>query len=101
MKIGELKEYDSAEFLTNEETIRHYLACAFEDGDARVIQRALGVVARARGMTAIAKASGVKREALYRALSQDGNPEFTTILKVMDALGLRLTLSAGISASRG
>lgn len=66
MKISELAEFDGSKYLKDEEAIRHYLAQAFEDGDPRLIQAALGNVAKARGMTALARESGVKREALYR-----------------------------------
>lgn len=94
MKLSELKEFDAAEALKDDETIRHYLSFAFEGGDPREIQRALGTVARARGMSALARESGIAREALYRALSDTGNPEFATIVKVVSALGLHLTLTA-------
>ncbi|AOI80382.1 addiction module antidote protein [Burkholderia sp. NRF60-BP8] len=93
MKISELAEFDGAKYLKDEEAIRHYLAQAFEDGDPRLIQVALGNVAKARGMTALARESGVKREALYRALSEGGNAEFATIMKVVAALGLHLTVA--------
>ena len=63
---------------------------AFEDGDFAVIAAAIGDAARAYGMTRLAKDTGLAREALYRALSSDGNPEFATILKVLRALGLKL-----------
>ena len=93
MKLSELKEFDGSKYLKDEETIRHYLAQAFEDGDPRLIQAALGNVAKARGMSALARDSGVKREALYRALSDSGNAEFATIMKVVRALGLHLTIA--------
>ncbi|AHB06734.1 hypothetical protein U875_16350 [Pandoraea pnomenusa 3kgm] len=93
MKLSELKEFDAAEALKDDETIKHYLSLAFEGGDSREIQRALGTVARARGMSALARESGIAREALYRALSDTGNPEFATIMKVLGALGLHLTLA--------
>ena len=67
-----------------------YLDGAFADGDAGEIADALGVVARARGMSQIAEETGLTRQALYKALSSDGNPEFATVLKVIRALGLRL-----------
>ncbi|VVE59135.1 DNA-binding protein [Pandoraea horticolens] len=94
MKLSELKAFDAAEALKDDETIRHYLSLAFKGGDPREIQRALGTVARARGMSALARASGVAREALYRALSDTGNPEFATIVKVVRAVGLHLSLTA-------
>lgn len=83
--------WDSAEFLKTEEDMQLYLeACMEEDeGDGRLVNYALGVIARARGMTQLAKDTGLAREALYRALSADGNPEFSTILKVTRALGLK------------
>jgi probable addiction module antidote protein len=93
MKLSELKEFDGSKYLKDEQTIRLYLAAAFEDGDPRLIQAALGNVAKARGMSALARDSGVKREALYRALSDGGNAEFATIMKVVHALGLHLTIA--------
>ena len=83
--------WDAAEYLKSDEDITAYLEAAFEDGDPALIAAALGDVARARGMTQIAREAGVGRESLYKALSKDGNPEFSTVLKVMTALGLRLT----------
>lgn len=85
-------EYDSTEFLGSEEAIAEYLLAASEDGDANHIARALGVVARARGMSDLSRNTGLTRPALYRALSGDGNPEFGTIAKVAEALGYRLNL---------
>jgi probable addiction module antidote protein len=67
-----------------------YLDGAFADGDAGEIAEALGVVARARGMSQIAEATGLTRQSLYMALSSDGNPELATVLKVIRALGFRL-----------
>jgi probable addiction module antidote protein len=67
-----------------------YLEAAFEDGDPQVIAAALGDVARAKGMTQVAKATGLGRESLYKSLSPNGQPELATVLKVMDALGLKL-----------
>jgi len=84
------KPFDPAEYLEDDEEIAYYLSEAFETGEPDYINHALGVAAKARGMTQIAKDSGVKREALYRSLSQTGNPQFTTILAVMKALGLSL-----------
>ncbi len=86
------KPYDAAEFLTDEETIAAYLTEALASEDPRVIAKALGAVARARGgMARLARNTGIAREALYRALSDTGNPELGTTLKVMHALGVRLT----------
>ena len=66
------------------------LEAAFEDGDPALIAAALGDIARAKGMSQIARETGLGRESLYKALSPDGNPEFSTVLKVVRALGLRL-----------
>lgn len=87
-----LRKWDSAEYLKSEEDIVAYLdACMEEAGDdAAFIAAALGDIARARGMTQLAKETGIGRESLYKALSGDGNPSFGTILKVVKALGLRL-----------
>jgi probable addiction module antidote protein len=86
--------FDFAEFLTDDETVAEFLTDALESDDPRVIAKALGLVARARGgMTELAKETGISREALYRALSEDGNPELGTALKVMHALGIRLSAS--------
>ncbi|KNC94032.1 addiction module antidote protein [Trabulsiella odontotermitis] len=91
-----LRKWDSAEHLKSDEDIVAYLeACMEEAGDdAAFIAKALGNVARARGMTQLAKETGVGRESLYKALSGEGNPSFGTILKVMHALGLRLHTTA-------
>lgn len=82
--------YDSAALLKTPGDIAAYLEAAMEDGDPRVIAAALGNIARAKGMSALAREAGLGRESLYKALSPDGNPEFSTILKVVRALGLRL-----------
>lgn len=86
--------FDIAEYLDSPEVIVAFLTETFKDGTPGEIAHALGTVARARGMTEVAKKSGLTRESLYRALSGEGNPEFATILKVMAALGLELTPTA-------
>jgi probable addiction module antidote protein len=87
--------HDAADFLTDEETLSAYLTEALESDDPRVIAKALGAVARARGgMTQLSRDTGIAREALYRALSDNGNPELGTVLKIMHALGLRLSASS-------
>jgi probable addiction module antidote protein len=85
--------WDSAEHLKTDEDIAHYLEAVFEDGDPALITHALGVIARAKGMSQIAQAAGLGRESLYKALSPEGNPEFATVLKVMRALGLKLKVA--------
>ncbi|MGB3300142.1 MAG: addiction module antidote protein [Phormidesmis sp.] len=83
--------WDAAEYLENKEDIAAYLEAALEDGDPTLITAVLGDIARSRGMTQIAQETGLGRESLYKALSSEGNPEFVTVLKVVRALGLRLT----------
>ena len=90
----ELKKWDSADHLKTKEDIAAYLEAVFEDGDPLLITHALGVVARAEGMTEVAKQTGLTRASLYKALSGDGNPEFSTVLKVVHALGLKMTVAA-------
>jgi probable addiction module antidote protein len=87
-----LKKWDSAEHLKTDEDMVQYLeACLEEAGDdAAFIAKALGTIARAKGMTQLANETGLGRESLYKALSGEGNPSFATILKVMSALGIRL-----------
>jgi len=87
----ETKPLDIAEFLDTAELQQEYLSQILADGDAAEIAYALGVLARARGMTDIAKAAGVSRENLYRALAQGGRPNLETTMRVITALGFRLT----------
>lgn len=82
--------FDAAEFLDDAESQAELVVDAFDSGDARYIAHALGIVARARGMTQVAKDAGVTREALYRALSQEGDPKLSTLLGVLKALGISL-----------
>jgi probable addiction module antidote protein len=90
MSIAKTKLFDPAEYLDDSESIAASVSDALESGDPAFIADALGVVARARGMSEVAREAGVSRESLYRALSADGNPEFATVLRVMQALGLQL-----------
>jgi probable addiction module antidote protein len=92
-KISELPVFDMAEHLQDEEDIAAYLTLVMEDGDPAYFAHALGTVARARGMTEIAKKSGIAREALYKALRPNAQPRFETIAKVCAALGLKLTVA--------
>jgi probable addiction module antidote protein len=87
-----LRKWDSAEYLKSDEDIVLYLeACLEEAGDdSAFIAKALGNIARAKGMTQLAKETGLGRESLYKALSGEGNPSFATILKVTTALGIKL-----------
>jgi probable addiction module antidote protein len=83
--------FDAAEYLDSEERQVAYIAAALETGDADFVRDALGIVARARGMGRVAKTAGLNRESLYRALGETGNPEFTTVMRIIRALGLTLT----------
>lgn len=95
-KVVKLKKFDAADYLETPEDIALYLEAAFEDGDPGRIAAALGAVARARGMTGVARKAGVTREALYKALSENGDPRLATLIGVFKALGLRL--SCGVAA---
>ena len=82
--------WDAAEHLETEEDMAAYLEAALEEGHPALVAAALGAIARAKGMSEIARETGLGRESLYKALSAEGNPEFATVLKVVKALGLRL-----------
>src|SRR3972149_4722212 len=85
--------WDAADHLKTDEDIAHYLEAVLEDGDPALVAAALGDIARAKGMTQVARDAGLGRESLYKALSADGNPEFATVLKVIHALGLKLKVA--------
>ena len=87
-----ITRFDAAEFLTDTDSQTELLTDAFETGDATYIAVALGVVARARGMTDVSRQAGETREALYKALSKDGDPRLSTLIGVIKALGLRLSI---------
>jgi probable addiction module antidote protein len=86
--------WDSAELLSSKEDVVAYLNAVFEDAaetnDHSLIPHALGAIARAKGMTDIARETGLSRESLYKALSEDGNPSFATVMKVLQALSIEL-----------
>jgi probable addiction module antidote protein len=92
MKKEKLKttKWDVVNYLTTDEDMADYLEAAMEDGHPIVIATAIGNIARAKGMTQVARKAGIGRVSLYKALSPKGNPEFATVLKVVKALGLRL-----------
>jgi probable addiction module antidote protein len=90
----ETHPWDAADTLQSKADIAAYLDAVLEDGDPELLKAALGDVARSKGMTEIARAAGLGRANLYKALSPDGNPEFATVAKVLRALGLRLTIAA-------
>ena len=92
MKKIKLRKWDSAEHLETETDMALYLQASLEEAgdDAAFVAKALGTIARSKGMTQLARDTGLGRESLYKALSGEGNPSFATILKVMHALGLKL-----------
>ncbi len=92
--MTQTKPYDSADYLDTPEQVALYLEEVFVDGDPALIAKALGVVARSKGMSHIAKETDLSRESLYRALSADGNPRLDTLIKVLRALGLRLSVES-------
>lgn len=90
--MEKFKRFDAADFLETEEDIAQFLEAVMTDsgGDPATVASALGAVARARNMSQLARDSGLTREGLYKALSGDGNPSFATIMKVANALGLKM-----------
>jgi probable addiction module antidote protein len=91
IRLSELSEFDPSKYLDDDEAVTEYIRLAIEDGDPGLIAAALGDVARARGMTQVAQAAGLSREALYKALRPEAHPRFDTIQKVCLALGVKLT----------
>ena len=90
MHVSELPDFDPAEQLQDEHDMAAYLTAVLEENDPALLAAALGDIARARGMTEIAKASGITREALYKALRPDAQPRFDTVSRVCAALGVKL-----------
>lgn len=90
IKLSEIPEFDAAEYLTNDEDVAAYLTTILEENDAALLAAALGDIARGRGMTQVAKDSGITREALYKALRPGSEPRFNTVSRVCAALGVRL-----------
>lgn len=82
--------FDAANYLNSEEDMAAYLEAALDENDPAVVAAALGDVARAKGMTQVARDAGLGRESLYKSLSADGNPELATVMKVVSALGMSL-----------
>jgi probable addiction module antidote protein len=95
------RPFDPAAYLDSDEAITAYMTDALATNDAGFIADALGVIARARGMTKVAAASGLSRETLYRTLGPKGNPELGTLLRVLEVLGLRLTITPSDARSPG
>jgi probable addiction module antidote protein len=90
----ELSHFDTAKYLTEPEDQAELLADAMTSGDVHIIAQAIGIVARAHGMTELAKETGMKRQQLYRMLGPDGNPTLGSVLKLLPALGLRMRIEA-------
>jgi len=91
--------WDPADHLVTDEDMAAYLEAALEEGDPALVAAALGDIARAKGITHVAREAGLGRESLYKALSPSGNPEFATILKVVAALGLQLHATPAVEKS--
>lgn len=94
VKVSELPDFDFSEHLDSDQAVAEYLTAILEDNDPALLAAALGDIARARGMTEIAKASGLTREALYKALRPDAQPRFDTVARVCAALGVKLVAQA-------
>jgi probable addiction module antidote protein len=93
-KMQKLKTFDITRHLDSEEAMAEYLSQVLEDGDNAELIRALGHIAKAKGMATVAKDSGLGRESLYKALSEGSQPRFDTISKVINALGLKISVHA-------
>ena len=94
IRIKDTSKFDVVDYLKSEEDIAGYLTAVLEDGDPGLFVAAIGDIARAKGMSDIAKKSGVTRESLYRALKIESRPRFETVTRVIHALGMRLTVHA-------
>jgi probable addiction module antidote protein len=93
------KPFDAAEYLTSEVAQAEYLTAALEENDPEFFADAIGVVARARGMSRLAKETGLTRDTLYKAFSEDGNPTLDTLLRVLRALGIKLVATPAHDAA--
>ena len=89
----EIKDYNPFDYLETKEEISEYLNNAYLDDDPRVFLVALGYLAKKQGMSEVAKKAGLNRESLYKALAGDGNPKFSTVSKVIKALGCKLAIA--------
>ncbi|MDY0213251.1 MAG: putative addiction module antidote protein [Desulfuromonadaceae bacterium] len=99
LKVENMSEFDMAQELRSEADIIEYLQQVLEEGDGAELAAALGHIAKSRGMSEIARASGIKREALYKALRPQSHPRFDTIQRVCKALGVRLTVEKAPEAA--
>jgi probable addiction module antidote protein len=87
------RKWDASEYLDSPEMIHEYLKAAFEEGDSELLITAIGNVAKAQGMSEIARKSALSRQNLYKALSPEGSPKFNTVKKVIEAMGCKLTIA--------
>ena len=85
--------FDASKYLNDKEAMQDYLSIALEDGDTKAIQLVLRDIAKAQGMSELARKTNLNRESLYKSLSAEGNTSFASIMKIMDALGLKITLA--------
>jgi len=92
--MAKAQKFDAAEYLDSPQAIAEYLSEAFETGDDEFIAIAIGTVARAKGMTDVAKEAGLNRENLYKALNEGGKPEFGTVMKVLNSFDVQLVAKA-------
>jgi probable addiction module antidote protein len=92
--MAKISDFDASEFLDNEELIAEYLTAALEDENPDVFLTAVGNVAKAKGMSAIAESTGLGRESLYKAMTPGAKPRYDTVLKVLHSLGVKVTVSA-------
>lgn len=99
-RVEATTRFEASDYLDTEERQVAYIAAALESGDADFVRDALGLVARARGMSEVAKTAGLNRESLYKALGETGNPEFGTVMRIVGALGLTLSAHAKKPARR-
>jgi probable addiction module antidote protein len=98
MESIKTKAWDMADHINNKEDVTAYLEAALEENDTALLLAVIGDIARSKGMVQIAKELNLARESLYRSLSQDGNPSFNTVAKVLDNLGYQLSVRQKISA---
>jgi len=92
--MARITEFDASAYLVDDEVVAEYLTAALEDSNPDVFLAAVGNVAKARGMSAIAESSGLGRESLYKALTPGAKPRYDTVLKVLQSLGVKLSVSA-------
>ncbi|KAF0111554.1 MAG: hypothetical protein FD163_1924 [Hyphomonadaceae bacterium] len=92
--MSKLKIFDVADYLDSAEMIAAYLDAIFQDGNEEEIRSALNDVARSKGITDLARTTGLSREAIYKALGEDGNPTLSTLMAILKALGLKIRLAA-------